>query len=458
MPTIVAAACQGGGDRRQPFGPASSTIDTMPIDPTAADADTHVATLANGVRVLTLEAPQLRTAHVSVFVHTGSQHESGRQHGISHMVEHMAFKGTHARSCQRINLDAEQLGAEVNAHTDKDHCAFHMVGHARDAQAFVAMLGDIVRNSSFPPDELERERQVILHELTEDDEDPMATAFKLFDQRCFGTHALSRSVIGTRTNIGRFQREELLDYTRRQFTGHNVIVGVVGPLHAGRVTDWARSAFGDMPAGQPNRVAPPRWLGGVAARRLGGCPQTHLVLGFPIPPLGGAHAPGVLAAALFGEGMSSPLMDELRERRALVYYAACSADISELSGQFVIEASTAPENVDAFFAQVLRLLRAHADAIDPVALQRARNQLAVRELRTQESASRRLEAAALDLCFLGRVRARGERSAALQDLQAAQLRDTFAALLGAPAAAALAGKLRAGATERVRALLAQAAG
>ncbi len=421
--------------------------------PAAQDADTHVAVLPNGVRVLSLELPHLYTAHVSIFVRTGSQHEDARQHGISHMVEHMAFKGTHRRSCQRINLDAEGLGAEVNAHTDKDHTAFHMVGHAGDARHFVDMLGDIVRNSSFPPEELERERQVILHELTEDEDDPMSTAFKLFDQRCFGSHALARSVIGTRASIGRITRDDLLHYTQGQFTGANIVVGVAGPLRADQATAWADAAFGDMPSGRPNRVAAPAWRGGVVSRRLAGCPQTHLVLGFPLPPLQGEHQAGVLAAALFGEGMSSPLMDELRERRALVYYAACSADVGELSGQFVIEASTAPENVHAFFTEALRLLREHAQRIDAVALQRARNQIAVRELRALESSSRRLEAGALDLFFLGRVRTRAERAAALQAVSAARLRDTFAGLLAAPASAALTGKVRAGAAQRLRDLL-----
>ena len=102
---------------------------------------------------------------------TGSLHESPRLNGISHVVEHMAFKGTHERDCQRINLDAERLGAEVNAHTDKDHTAFHMRGLARHAGDFVRMLGDIVCNGSFPEAELERERQVILHEYVEDEDD-----------------------------------------------------------------------------------------------------------------------------------------------------------------------------------------------------------------------------------------------------------------------------------------------
>src|SRR5258705_2917526 len=135
--------------------------------------DAVLTTLDNGVRVVVLPLPHLATASVSVFVRSGSQHESKRLNGISHVIEHMAFKGTRTRDCQQINLDAERLGAEVNAHTDKDHTAFHMRGHARDAETFIGMLGDIVQHSIFPDDELARERQVLLQEYAEDEDDPM---------------------------------------------------------------------------------------------------------------------------------------------------------------------------------------------------------------------------------------------------------------------------------------------
>ena len=174
-----------------------------------SDADTSVTTLGNGVRVVILRLPHLATAAVSVFVRSGSQHESARTHGISHFIEHMAFKGTRTRDCQQINLDAERLGAEVNAHTDKNHTAFHMRGLARDAGSLLRMLGDIVCHSTFPEAELERERQVILHEYTEDEDDALSTAFKLFDKACYGDHAVARPVIGSRTNIRRFTRAEL---------------------------------------------------------------------------------------------------------------------------------------------------------------------------------------------------------------------------------------------------------
>src|SRR4029078_5331262 len=127
-------------------------------------SEPQVATLASGVRVVSVALPHLDSVAVSVFVRTGSRRKSKRPNGISHFVEHMAFKGTQSRTCQQINLDAERLGAEVNAHTDKDHTAFNMSAPAGDAEAFVEMLGDIAQNSTFPEAELERERQVILQE------------------------------------------------------------------------------------------------------------------------------------------------------------------------------------------------------------------------------------------------------------------------------------------------------
>jgi predicted Zn-dependent peptidase len=422
--------------------------------PPHAEPEPQLHTLANGVRVAVYPLPGRPTVDVSVFVHTGSQHEAARDNGISHVVEHMAFKGTATRDCQRINLDAEQLGAQVNAHTDKDHSAFHMSGLPGDAPAFVRMLGDIVLQPTFPADELERERQVILHEYVEDEDDALSVGFRLFDKLCFGTHPLAQPVIGQRRCIERFTRDELLAYVQRQYSAANTVLAVAGDVDAEAIVRAAEQAFGAMPRGSENRVAPPQWLGGLRTRALAGSPQTHVVLGFPLPALSGPHQAGVVAAALLGEGMSSPLMDQLRERRGLVYYAACSADVLELAGQFVIEASTSPQQLPEFFAEVVRLLLEQAEGKDAVALERARRQIVVRELRALERPSRRLEAAVLDLFALGRVRSRAETMAALADVSATQVRDCFASMLGAGAAIAVAGKLRRGPDDRVRTLAA----
>ncbi|MGZ5274712.1 MAG: M16 family metallopeptidase [Caldimonas sp.] len=416
-----------------------------------ASGDTLVATLDNGVRVVAISLPHLESASVSVFVHSGSGHESRRQSGISHFIEHMAFKGTHSRSCQQINLDAERLGADVNAHTDKDHTAFHMRGMARDAPAFVAMLGDIVLNSSFPEAELERERQVLVQEYMEDEEDPISTAFKLFDKLCFGSHPVGLPVIGLRGNIGRFSRDDLLGYVASQYVGANLVVGVAGRIDPERIVAAVEESFGAVAPGEASIVPVAAHQGGTGSRAIGGLGQTHVVFGLPIPALADeAHHAYAVAAALFGEGMSSPLLDEIRERRGLAYHVSCSADVTELAGQFVIEASTAPEHAEEFLVEMKRLLEVQSGSVDAAGLERAKNLIAVRRLRAWERASRRLEDAALDLLALGRVRPRAEIAARIEAVGAAEVREAFARMLAARPAVAIAGKLRKGVPERAR--------
>ena len=418
----------------------------------AAD-DTAVATLSNGVRVVTIRLPHLHSVSVSVFVRSGSGHESRGLSGISHFVEHMAFKGTHERSCQQINYDAERLGAEVNAHTDKDHTAYHMRGMARDCGRFLHMLGDIVQNSSFPQAELERERQVILQEFIEDEDDPLALAYRLFDKACYGSHPLAQAVIGSRRNIERFSRDELLAYVQQQYSGANVVVGIAGNIDVAAALKDTEAAFGSMRQGAENQVSEPAYIGGFAARRQPGCSQTHVILGYPLPSLKANYHAGSVAAALFGEGMSSPLMDEIRERRGLVYYAACSADVSDLCGQFVVEASTAPEHLEELFVEMTRLLSAQAETVDPVGLERARNQIAVRSLRDEERPYRRLEDAAKDLFVYGRVRSRAELMAQVEAVTGGEVREAFERMLATRASVAIAGKVRKIDADRIAAVM-----
>ena len=421
-------------------------------------SEPQLTTLPNGLRIVTLAMPWRQTVSLSVFVRTGSQHESRRLNGISHVVEHMAFKGTATRDCQRINLDAERLGAEVNAHTDKDHTAFHIEGLARDLGVFVTMLADIVLNSTFPVDELERERQVILHEFTEFEEDPSAMAFQLFDRACYGMHPAGQPVIGNRANLKRFTREELLAYVAQQYGAGKVVVAAAGDFDREAFVKAVDAAFGAMPRGVDEPVSEPAWLGGLKLRRMAGSAQCHAVLGFAAPSLrDDAHWAYVMAAALFGEGMSSPLLDQIRERRGLAYYAACSADVLPLTGQFVIEAATAPEQAEQFFVEVRRLLVEHAAGVDAVGFERARNQLTVRALRALEQPSRRLEAAVQDVYTFGAPRDAAVGLARLQAVTPAQVQAVFQQMLASPAAVALAGSVPARARTRAAELFAPAA-
>jgi predicted Zn-dependent peptidase len=424
-----------------------------PSKPSSLSTPASTTTLPNGLRAVALPMPWRGTASLSVFVRTGSLHEPRRHSGISHVVEHMAFKGTATRDCQRINLDAERLGAEVNAHTDKDHTAFHIEGLARDLPAFVAQMADIVLHSRFPAEELAREQAVILQEFSEVEEDPSAVAFQLLDRACYGTQAAAQPVIGRRASVQRLTSADLLQYVQSQYTAANVVVAAAGPVVPADFFRAVKAAFGGLPKGQDNRVPPAVWSGGLRTRRMAGSSQCHVALAYEAPPLADdSHAAVVLAAAVLGEGMSSPLLDRLRERLGLAYYAACSADILPHAGQWVIEAATAPRHAEALLVEIDRLLAEHARRIDPEALARAHHQLEVRTLRGLEHPARRLETAAQDLYTFGRLR---DPHALLRQLQAvgsADVQAVFKRLRRQPAACALVGSVPAKARARAKAL------
>ncbi len=416
-----------------------------------------LTTLPNAVRLVALPHAALATASVAVFVRTGSAHEERLVNGISHVVEHMVFKGTATRDARRINLDAERLGAEVNAHTDKDHTAFYLRGLPEHAGEFVRLLADLVLQPTFPAVELEREREVLLQELAEDADDPVAAGYKLFDTACFGLHAAAQPVVGTPRHLERLQRDDLVRYVAQQYLGANLVVGAAGAFDVDDFLGAAEAAFSGVSAGAPNRVAPVRYSGGVRSRAHAGSSQTHLLLGGALPPLAaGEDAAGALAAAVLGEGMSSPLLHELRERRALAYHATCAADVLDVCGQFVIEASCAPERFDECLDVTLGLLRQHATRIDPDDLARARRQLAVRRLRALDKPLRRIEDAALDLFAFGHAREPAQRLAALDAVSAADVQRVFERLLEAGPSLAITGAVKRGtgahARERIAAL------
>jgi predicted Zn-dependent peptidase len=415
--------------------------------------DPIVHRLPGGLRTLVLPLPHLQTACVSAFVASGSAHEGRRDNGISHMLEHMAFKGSATRDARAINVDAERLGAEVNAHTDRDHTAYHLRGLAEHHREFVRMLADIVLAPTFPDDELQRERQVLLHELTEDEEDPMSTAFKLFDNACFGLHPTALPVIGQRRVLERLTRDDLLRWHEQHLRAGAIVVAAAGPLDAEAFTREVETAFAAARPGSVDGYSVPEWHGGIKTRHLSGHSQAHLVLGWPIPALTAADPLPQLAAAMFGEGMSSPLMHELREQRGLFYYGACSADQLATHGQLIIEASVMPEQRDEFLREVLRLLHAQVDQVDADDLKRGRNLLKVRLLRDSERPVRALEDAAIDLMFLGQVRPLAQRLQRLDEVGTEQVAQCIGRALSHPLALAATGQLGRSAGARLRELI-----
>ena len=148
--------------------------------------------------------------------------------GISHVLEHMAFKGTTTRSVQAINLDAERLGADVNAFTSKDTTGYFMTGLGKHVDQFLKMTADIVLNSTFPEAELKRELEVIRQEVIEYLEDPQESSSQLLDRAIWGDHPMGMPVIGTVQNIERFTRDDLIAHVKSHYVANNTIVAAAG--------------------------------------------------------------------------------------------------------------------------------------------------------------------------------------------------------------------------------------
>ena len=421
----------------------------------------HATLLPQGLRLLVGRAPHAGTCSVAVFVRWGSANESARSNGIGHVLEHMAFKGTavdgRVRDARQVNLEAERLGAEVNAHTDKDHTAYYMRGLPQHAVRMLQMLAEIVLHPSLPAVELERERQVLLQEFAEDEDDPVATAFKLMDKASFGLHPAAQPVMGTRRNLEQFTRDDLMAHRSAGYLAGHVVVGVVGDVQPEQMQREVEAAFAAVPAGALAPVPAPAWRGEILTRAQAGSSQSHLALGFPVPSRRDDDPVAGVAAALLGEGMSSPLLDRVREQRGLAYYAACSADVLDMCGQFVVEASMAPADAVPLVSEVMALMREHAAHAAPAELERARCQLAVRALRTQERGLRWLEDMALEWLATGQLRPEHERTARLMAVSAEQVRAHFETLLRLPPALALTGAVARGMRDRLRQAVTRAA-
>ena len=414
----------------------------------------HAMTLAGGTRLLVGRAPHAGTCSVAVFVRWGSADESARLNGIGHVLEHMAFKGTaqgtRVRDARQVNLEAERLGAEVNAHTDKDHTAYYMRGLPQHAARMLHMLAEIVLHPSLPAAELERERQVLLQEFAEDEDDPVSTAFKLLDKASFGLHPAAQPVMGTRRNLERFTRDDLVAHRSAGYLAGQVVVGIAGAVDPEAMRREAELAFAGLPAGRLPPVPEPDWRGDILTKALEGSSQAHLALAFPLRSRRADDPVAAVAAAVLGDGMSSPLLDRVREQRGLAYYTACSADVLDMCGQFVVEASTAPEDVEALVHEVMALLREQAARAAPDELERARSQLAVRALRAQERGLRWLEDRALEWFATDRLRPEAERSARTQAVDAGQVQAAFETMLREPPALALTGAVPRGMRDRLR--------
>jgi predicted Zn-dependent peptidase len=438
---------------------SSFHAERLPASSSGAAGTPVLTTLSNGVRLLAIPLPHVQSASVGVFLRVGSRDETAATSGISHVLEHMAFKGTATRTVQAINLDAERLGADVNAYTSKDTTGYFMSGLGKHAGQFLEMTADIVLNSIFPPAELQRELEVIRQEAIEYFEDPEESSGELLDRAIWGDHPLGMPVIGSLENIERFTREDLVAHVRSHYVPAKTVVAAAGNFDVDALLALAERLFTGMPASAGTtptgvEVAPP-YVGGATGKRFSRVSQSFVNIAYPLAPLDAAELPdqrwrlaASLAAILFGGGMSSPLMDTVRERLGLAYSVHSQTESGDAWSNFIVHAVTSPDKLDQLMGATGGLLREHANAIDPVHLERARNQLAVSRVRSSERTYATMERAVEELFIRGELTSTSETIAMIEDIGADEVRAVFERMLRHAPALAITGKGASGKSAR----------
>jgi predicted Zn-dependent peptidase len=361
----------------------------------------RVSRLANGLRIATDTVPTVDTVSLGIWVDVGTRHESAAINGAAHFLEHMAFKGTERRSAREIAEEIEAVGGHLNAYTSRESTAYYAKVLKEDVSLALDILADILQHSTFEPDELERERTVILQEIGQANDTPDDIIFDHFQECAYPGQAMGRPVLGRPEIIRGLTRDAVVAYLRDHYGARRMVLAAAGNLEHERLVDLADTLLSDLPAERAFTTEPARYAGG-DRREDRDLEQLHLVLGFPGVTLGDPdyYAASVLSTA-FGGGMSSRLFQEIREKRGLVYAIHSFVHGYRDGGLFGIYAGTgedeAAELLPALCEEAIKL----QDGFTAIELRRAKAQMKAGLLMSLESTSARCEQLAQHLLIYG---------------------------------------------------------
>ncbi|MFV0493000.1 MAG: M16 family metallopeptidase [Pseudorhodobacter sp.] len=399
----------------------------------------RLTTLENGFRIVTEEMPGLRSASVGIWVAAGGRHERAEQNGVAHFLEHMAFKGTARRSALQIAETIEDVGGYLNAYTSREMTAYYARVLAEDMPLAVDVIGDILTNPIFDPQEIETERNVILQEIGQALDTPDDIVFDWLQEACYPGQAFGRSILGPAERVAGFGRTDLTDFVTEHYGPGQMILSAAGAVDHEAIVAQCTALFGSLSRDRGAVMEPARFRGS-ERREIRDLEQAHFALAFDSP---GYLCPTVFAAQIYamamGGGMSSRLFQKVREERGLCYSIFAQAGAYADTGQFTIYAGTSGEDLGALAEITVDELKRSAEDLDETEINRARAQIKAGMLMGLESPTSRAERLARLLSIWGRVPTPEEAVARIDAVSIADVRAVGERLLGAKAALALYG-------------------
>ena len=315
----------------------------------------EVTTLANGVRVVSEMVPYVQSASVGIFVGVGSRDEDERVRGISHFIEHMMFKGTAKRTARQIADEVESRGGHLNAFTDKETTSYQARVLAEHTPLAVDILTDMLLSSLHDPEEIEREKRVVIEEIKMYEDTPEEMVHELFEETLWETHPLGKSIIGTETTVSGLSRDDLLSHIGTRYRPDRIVLSAAGNVDHAELVGLAEQALGDLSGKAPTRtLETPQPSGKSEKRGRRDIEQTHFCLGTAAYS---KHEKQRFALSILnnvlGGNMSSRLFQEIREKRGLAYAIGSYGRSYQDGGHFCVYGGTSPDS----YEEVLALTR-----------------------------------------------------------------------------------------------------
>jgi predicted Zn-dependent peptidase len=401
----------------------------------------QVTTLANGLRVVTDTMMSVETVAVGVWVAAGTRHETADINGISHLLEHMAFKGTARRSAQAIAEEMDNVGGQLNAYTSRDHTAYYAKVLKEDLGLAVDIISDILLNSTMDAEELAREQHVVVQEIHQADDTPDDIIFDHFQSAAFPDQPMGWPVLGKEAIVRAVTPERLRSYMGTNYGADNMVASASGNVDHATFVALVDRAFAALPRQSAVSEVGGQYIGG-DMRQARDLEQIHVVLGFG----GVAHNDpdfyniGALST-LLGEGMSSRLFQEIREKRGLAYSVFSNTQSFSDTGLFSIYLGTGRDDVKKLVPILRDEIKKVTETVSDDEVKRARAQIKAGLLMSLESPSSRCAQSARQIMVYGRPLTTPEVIAKVEAVDAAGITRVAQRIFSGPATlAALGGK------------------
>ncbi len=382
----------------------------------------ETTSLSSGLRIVSDRMEGAETAAVAVYVAVGSRNETAAEHGLSHLIEHMAFKGTKTRDARAIAAEIEEAGGDLNAETASEHTAYLARLLPGEVNRALEIFADILTDSVFDAQELEREKNVILQEIAAVEDDPDDLVMELMDKAAFPDQPLGRPILGVKKTVKSFDAGMIRAYLDRFYGANSLIVATAGAVRHDEIVRAAERLFGAMPQVSPPAYEPARYRGGEARSRHG-AEQANVVIAFE----GVGHrdkdacAAHVFSGAV-GGGMSSRLFQEVREKRGLAYSIDTFNWSYDDTGLFGLQAATDPRDAVELARVAVDCMASAVEDLGEAELRRAKAQAKVSLLTALESSPSRVNQIARQTAIFGRVLARSEIIGEIDALSLADVR------------------------------------